>query len=341
MESLGVSVSIGAKTVGSVFSSKLGIRQRSGSHGQASRIPLTCNAKAFYIRRNRKDRNRVISVFDQDGKRCYTIERKSRLSPVWQILDVPSRRDVATVHAGLIKRFVDFHNKQGLRHRKLTHPLHPLLEYRTFYLTDGAAYRWYCASQYLEKVINPGGGDEETYIRVAHARLMRRFRFDYELLYDPEMIDPEVVLATGFVSMVTEWGLGYVPETRGPTAIPKSLVRRPQVQESDPCTTETEALVAYDDVDAQSIVTDNSNYTHSRNSVSPPALPRRPETVDIENRVYLLIENEDGTVSEPQEISRNKIYPKLLSNEPPADGKHLFSEVTEPTAAQPLTVSAT
>lgn len=170
---------------------------------------------------------------------------------------------------------------------------------------------------------------------------MRRFRFDYELLYDPEMIDPEVVLATGFVSMVTEWGLGYVPETRGPTAIPKSLVRRPQVQESDPCTTETEALVAYDDVDAQSIVTDNSNYTHSRNSVSPPALPRRPETVDIENRVYLLIENEDGTVSEPQEISRNKIYPKLLSNEPPADGKHLFSEVTEPTAAQPLTVSAT
>jgi hypothetical protein len=118
----------------------------------------------------------------------------------------------------------------------------------------------------LERIINPGGDDEEKRERVAKARLMRQFKFDYELLVDENKIDREVALATGFISMITHWGLGHKTYTNGPTMIPKVLRGGPLL--------------------------------HSQ------GIPRRPLLlevgeeecpVEVENRVYLVVERPDGT----------------------------------------------
>ena len=59
----------------------------------------------------------------------------------------------------------------------------------------------------MEKVINPNGGLEEKRFRVAKVKLMRQFKLDFEVLVDNKNIDPEIALATAFISMFTQWGL--------------------------------------------------------------------------------------------------------------------------------------
>ena len=137
--------------------------------------------------------------------------------------------------------------------------------HRKFHLNDGASYEWSRSSKYLERIINPGGDDEEKHERVAKARLMRQFKFDYELLVDENKIDREVALATGFISMITHWGLGHKTYTRGPTMIPKELRAVPLL--------------------------------HSQGIPRRPLLEAGEEEypVEVENRVYLVVERPDGT----------------------------------------------
>jgi hypothetical protein len=190
----------------------------------AQHIPLSDQVSAFYLRRERKDHDRQINVF-RDGKKVYTIERKSRFTPIWSILQYPSRREVATAYAGLFTRSVDFHTKKGIQHRDLTGLT------RKFYLHDGE-YEWSRPTKYLERINNPGGSHEEIRERVARARLMRQFRFDYELLVDENKIDSEIALATAFISMITQWGLGHRTDTTGPTHAISSQFDKPILQQT-------------------------------------------------------------------------------------------------------------
>lgn len=187
----------------------------------ATVIPLNSPNLLFFIRREKNDKERVVNVFSADGTKVYTFERRTPLNPVWNMLTYPSRREVATIRAGFFSRAVEFHNKIGLEHRVVTNELSLRTgRIRSFYLTDGSKYGWTRGTKYLERISNPGGGDQESHERVAKVKLMRQFKFDFEMILDNTKIDPEVALATGFISMLTQWGLGDITETTGPTFVP-------------------------------------------------------------------------------------------------------------------------
>lgn len=212
-----------AFTAGSVVADTLGVRAllEFNRYGTATVAPLPKdNLKAYYIRRNRRDRSRMVNVFSGDGALVYTIERKTQTSTVWSVL-TPSRREIATINAGLFNRCFDFHNKPDIQHRNLIAETGLTGIFRKFYLADGAAYEWSRTSGFLERIVNPGGGDEEVRQRVAKARLMRQFRFDYEIVVDESAVDADVAIVTGFITMLCSWGLGNSTSTRGPTYIPK------------------------------------------------------------------------------------------------------------------------
>lgn len=200
--------------------------------------PMTEYPTAYYIRRDLKDKQKQIKVFASGGVQKYTIERLSALHPVWKLMTYPQRQEVATINAGFSTRSVDFHNKAGISHRDITGDMGLGGRYRSFYLNDGAKYSWTRGSKFLEKVINPYGGVEETRERVARVKLMRQFKFDFELLVDEAKLDPEIAIATGFVSMLTQWGVGESTDTVGPTFIAEKPIQEEQqvvvvVEESD------------------------------------------------------------------------------------------------------------
>ncbi|CUM46236.1 uncharacterized protein AC631_00050 [Debaryomyces fabryi] len=191
----------------------------------ATVVPLDDHPVPFYVRRDRNDRQRNIKVFGNDGVQLYTIERLSAINPIWNMLTFPERREVATINSGVFSSSVDFHTKSGISHRDIS------VDYglgggnRSFYTNDGAKYTWARGSKFLEKVINPNGGAEEIRERVAKVKLMRQFKFDFEVLVNESKIDREIALATAFSSMLTQWGVGEITDTVGPTFIePKKQV---------------------------------------------------------------------------------------------------------------------
>jgi hypothetical protein len=204
-------------------------------------VPLTTDPEclhSFNLRSDPKDGQRVVNVYDQHGNHRFTFERTHHFTSVWRMLSVPARTEVARVHLGIRDRSVDFRTKPGITHRVLRPQSRlPGLRSRRFYVKDDV-YEWNRATKYLERIFNSGGGNEEVRLQVAMARLLRRFRFDYELLVDITAIDLEIALATGFVTMATQWGLGDSLPTTGPTNVasnPKEgpLLPRAMLREQD------------------------------------------------------------------------------------------------------------
>lgn len=185
----------------------------------ATVVPLDDHPIPFYVRSDRKDRQRNIKVFGNDGVQLYTIERLSAINPVWNMLTFPERREVATINAGVFSSSVDFHSKAGISHRDINADYGLRGGNRSFYTNDGAKYSWVRGSKFLEKVINPNSGLEEIRERVAKVKLMRQFKFDFEVLIDENKIDKEIALATAFSSMLTQWGVGEITDTVGPTFV--------------------------------------------------------------------------------------------------------------------------
>lgn len=205
----------------------------------ANFIPLDKPTKALHIRRDNNDRQTKVNVFDNKGDKIYTIERESASTPTWSMFTYPHRHEVATIRAGFFLKSFDFHNKFGMQHRVLERENGLSGRLRTFYLNDGYKYVWTRGSKFLERVTNPGGNEEETRERIAKVRLMRQRKFDYELVLDENKVDLEVAIVTGFLCMMTFWGMGDITETVGPTYIPEP--QAPEVQAVKP---EAEPVVA-------------------------------------------------------------------------------------------------
>lgn len=218
-------------TVSTYFIQHLYLKEYIDPHNtDANFIPLT-PTKAFYIRRDNKRRQVVVNVFDHQGNKVYTIERESPLNPVWAMYNFPQRKEIATIRAGFFLKSFDFHNKPSRTHRKITDESGYSGRLRVFYLADGYKYGWTRGSKYLEKFTNPNGEDEEIRERVAKVRLLRQWKFDFEMLIDENKVDPEIALASGFNSMMTQWGVGDITETVGPTALEDSTILK-QVPQS-------------------------------------------------------------------------------------------------------------
>ncbi|CAK7896862.1 hypothetical protein CAAN1_04S05116 [[Candida] anglica] len=224
-----------ALSTGTFVLEHLGLKDLLDLHASAANItPLSEHPTPFFVRQDRKDPNKKVKVFGANGVQLYTIERLSTFHPVWTLLTFPVRREVATINAGFTSRSVDFHNKPGMSHRDITVDSGLSGRYRSFYTTDGAKYSWVRGSKFLEKVTNPNGGVEESRQRVAKVKLMRQFKFDFEVLVDEELIDREVVLSTAFVSMLTQWGVGDVTDTIGPTYIaPKPIIDKEETSSKE------------------------------------------------------------------------------------------------------------
>lgn len=205
----------------------------------ANFIPLDKPTKALHIRRDNNDRQTKVNVFDNKGDKIYTIERESASTPTWSMFTYPHRHEVATIRAGFFLKSFDFHNKFGMQHRVLERENGLSGRLRTFYLNDGYKYVWTRGSKFLERVTNPGGNEEETRERIAKVRLMRQRKFDYELVLDENKVDLEVAIVTGFLCMMTFWGMGDITETVGPTYIPE-----PQAPEVPAVKPEAEPVVA-------------------------------------------------------------------------------------------------
>lgn len=186
----------------------------------ANFVPLK-PTKAVYIRRDNNNRQTRINVFDSKGNKIYTIERESASTPTWSMFTFPHRHEIVTIRAGFFLKSFDFHNKPGIQHRVLNAENGLSGRLKTFYLADGHKYAWTRGAKFLEKFTNPGGNEEEIRERIAKVRLMRQRKFDYELVIDENKVDLEVAIATGFLCMMTFWGMGDITETVGPTYIPE------------------------------------------------------------------------------------------------------------------------
>lgn len=196
----------------------------------AAFVPLE-PTKSVYIRRANDNRQTRINVFDNKGDKIYTIERESASTPTWSLFTYPHRHEIATIRAGFFLKSFDFHKKKGIQHRVLTAENGLSGRLRTFYLNDGHKYVWTRGTKCLEKVTNPGGNEEEIRERIAKVRLMRQRKFDYELVIDEKKADLEVAIVSGFLCMMTFWGLGDITETVGPTYIPSQDDPKEEVAE--------------------------------------------------------------------------------------------------------------
>ncbi|RLV92534.1 hypothetical protein JA1_003109 [Spathaspora sp. JA1] len=200
----------------------------------ASIVQLTKYPTAYFIRQDRKDKSRLVKVFNSHGEQVFTFERLSSLNPIWRMLTFPNRQEVATIKVGLTSRSVDFHTKEGLGHRKVFLDWGVSGRFRSFYLNDGYKYSWSSTTKFLEKVINPNGKSEEIRLRVGKVKLMRQFKLDFEVLVDESNVDPEVALSTAFISMFTQWGVGNYTDTIGPTFIPpKPITEKDDTSQED------------------------------------------------------------------------------------------------------------
>lgn len=185
----------------------------------ASILPLTKSPMQFFVRAALDFNLRQVLVFDDRGVKLYTIERALVLNPLWTMYSFPDRRPVATIVVALTFASVDFLNRTDYCHRNVLVDIGASGMCKSFFMPDGAKYSWTTGLRFLEKVLSPYCGEEEVRVRIAHAKLMRQFRLDFEVLVDADMLDPEVALTTAFISMLTQWGCGNAVAGVGPTYI--------------------------------------------------------------------------------------------------------------------------
>lgn len=167
-------------------------------------VPLTETPRLFYLRRDTTTPRTKINVYSTDGTTPFTFERQHRLSTTWRMSHSDTGEPIAAITVSVTGASVDFFAKPGLKHRKLKSKYALLPAGYSFQLNDGAQYVWDSTTRYLERVINNGGGVEETRQRLGRATLLRRFSFDWEVQVDPRL-DPEVALATVLAPLLTEW----------------------------------------------------------------------------------------------------------------------------------------
>lgn len=255
----------------------------------ASIIPLTNSPSQFFLRAALDFNMREVVIFDSKGIKLYSIERGLVLNPLWTMYSYPDRHPIATIVVALTFASVDFLNRVDYCHRRVLLDISFSGAYKSFHLPDGAKYSWTTGLRCLEKVRSPHCGTEEVRVRVAKAKLMRQFRLDYEILIDEDLIGKEIALATSFISMLTQWGVGNAVAGVGPTYIePKEPVepigKEEQTFSGDPSTRSLVSSGIVSQTFSEKIVP----CALTRCSDEPPsANPSGQHTVSTENPLFL------------------------------------------------------
>lgn len=174
-----------------------------GSGLKLSTEPLARDAETFFLRRDAANPHLQVNVFDTRGNVVLTIVRERRTSSKWFVYEQPGQTEVARIQAGLGQRSV--RTRQGGTLRMVTNRGVRGKLHRHYYTHDGALYEWSRRSNYLERVVNPGGGYEELRSRVALVRVLRPHRFDWELVVDISKVELLDAVGSAFVMMKTQW----------------------------------------------------------------------------------------------------------------------------------------
>lgn len=198
-------------------------------------IPLADeNTKVIYFERDPYNPKTVVNVLDENKNRIYSFERspKSKLClpseslVPWDFITANHRQIIGAVGAKKEKSWVEFCNKGDMQYR-IVRPQKKCIcpKYLQFkqYKDDISKYRWARYAMTLDKVTpsceNPC---VETRQRVAYARKLSFLKcksplkkcamksqsktiIDYEVTYDSTLIDRELLIATAFISMLTQW----------------------------------------------------------------------------------------------------------------------------------------
>ncbi|KAK9446998.1 uncharacterized protein V1518DRAFT_422649 [Limtongia smithiae] len=175
-------------------------------------------------------RPHVYNVLSRDHDLQHTFERYK--TGVWMLYTYPDRTLVATIRfwrriavfgPNARGHTIEFHvgtASTELRRRKIRHTATAFDSYNVFYTADGAPYHWSTNTRKLERVVNDGGKDLEVRQTVCQAKPLRRHVPNYEFLIDSSVIDPIVVLCTGFISMKTQWKTTDCPVAQNVTELP-------------------------------------------------------------------------------------------------------------------------
>lgn len=205
--------------------------KKTGSHI----IPLADeNTKVVYFERDSYNPKTVVNVLDENKNRIYSFERAPKsmmclpsgsLVP-WDFITANHRKIIGAVGVKKEKYWVEFCNKGEMTYR-LVKPQKKCFKpkYQQFKQEsdDMARFRWSRYGMTLDKVtLSHNNSCSKIRRRVAYARKLSFLKcksplkklamksqsktiIDYEVTYDATLIDRELLIATAFISMLTQW----------------------------------------------------------------------------------------------------------------------------------------
>lgn len=192
-------------------------------------IPMSdTKCKLLYITRDNVDSKGVINVLDENKMRIYSFERVKckipKKSQTWVLITASHRTVVGTVFLGKWKHWIEFPSKVDIPFRLVKKQRKLASKYQYFrYLKDEKSrYRWTRTSLVLDRVTAMEDPCQECKQRVAIARKLdspstkieklkkkkakKTNKFvNYEITYDTTLIDRELLIATAFISILTQW----------------------------------------------------------------------------------------------------------------------------------------
>lgn len=201
--------------------------------GDGRVIPMSdTQTKVLYIVRDMVDSKQVINVLDGNKLRIYSFERvkdklflqKIKKKQVWQLITASQRTVAGTVCISQFKNWVEFPNKIDVPFRmvKKQRKIASQYQYFKYHRRENARFRWSRTSLVLDRVTATTDPCVECKQRVASARKLaapqtkkeklkkkKAIKYnkyvDYEITYDTTLIDRELLIATAFISIMSQW----------------------------------------------------------------------------------------------------------------------------------------
>lgn len=230
--------------------------------GKRQFIPLSHeNAQILYFERDSGNPEKVINILDESKCRIYSIQRNTELYKCgkekpfapWNIVNTVDKVVIGTLGIKKDKSWVEFWDKADVHYRiiKSQCPIFPKYQQFKYHKNDVSRFRWSKKAMTLDRITPSLDGNCSEYkARAAFARkltfpecisplqklckkkIQSKTIIDYEVTYDSTLIDLELLIATAFISMMTQWcfakgnkGLPFQSPTRAKKCLPINKVK--------------------------------------------------------------------------------------------------------------------
>lgn len=174
--------------------------------------PLECQTRKYiFVNESRGLSSPVIRINDTDGNVMFVIEHASFYSSVWVFRDVCGEK-LATIHASALGTYYMLKDEPDIKHYCVSREAGRFREFVKE--KDGivSTYRWYSKAYHLERVVveprAPNAPQDEVTILhevVGNCKRLRAKPLSFEFNIDTTRVDVVSALASGFISMMSEW----------------------------------------------------------------------------------------------------------------------------------------